>query len=394
LDASSESVESNPVRREQEQWMRAAIASRLTAIAVDERDPELARFVLEQGSNLGDQRDAAQELMDLATSSESGQHVQGRTLGLVLATNTEDQRLRSSEVAAAVAATLGLPRAASGPDAVRLVFAQDEGGPGGATAAFQSLGLQGAAVVIAGFDSVTAEHHSWQAERVGIPTVLLHPHQLETPMWSYTLGVSPEHERALLEAEMRARGLFASRLVETDADACQPDTARAVQAQVRSWAVGGSDSVLFLGTRACAEAVLAANAKAKRPLPIGLGLRAGAAAGRSDPRVIALAPGAYPFEAKDAALKSWLERNGTTPSWFQSLGHDAAVLARAALKRLPETNHKGRSEVSAQLNAVRASLLHVGQVPLWTSDSSRFDPELVIERQFEFTGSDDAAEAP
>jgi tetratricopeptide (TPR) repeat protein len=386
------SGDDDPIRRDQQQWMKDAIARRLTAIAVEERDPDLARFVLEQGSDLGAEREAAQDLMDLATSTESGRQVKGRTIGLVLTTATEEQRLRSSEVATAVAITLGLPRRDRDPNAVRVVFAQDEGGPAGATAAFQNLGIQGAAVVIGGFDSDSAQQHSWQAERSAIPTLLLYPHQIETPSWSYTLGVSGARERALLEDEMRSRGLFASRLVENDEVACDPNTTRAVQAKVRGWAEGGSDSVLFLGTRGCAQLVLQANARAKRPLPIGLGLDAAAAATRSDPLAIALAPGAYPFEPNDPKLGAWLERNGTTPSWFEALGHDAAVLASAALSQFPAVDYSGSNEVNVHHNAIRAALLRLSDVALWTSQSSRFDPELVIDRRFDFTGAE--ADAP
>lgn len=394
LSEAEDASQQDPTRREQQQWLRGAIARRLTAIAVEERDPDLARFVLEQGADLGAQRTTPQDLMDLATRTESGRHVQGRTVGLVLTTATEEQRLLSSEVAAAVAATLGLPRPALDPEAVRLVFAEDEGGPAGATAAFQSLGMQGAAVVIAGFDSQSAQHHSWQAERVGIPTLLLYPHQLATPLWSHTLGVSSEAERAVLERELRARGLFASRLVESDADACQPDGARAVLTKVQSWAEEGSDSVLFLGSRRCAELVLRANARAKRPLPIALGLRAAAAWTRSDRFALALSPGGYPFEQQDDALEGWRQRNGTTPSWLQALAHDAAVIAASALMRLPTEEHTGAAAVSAHLNAVRSTLAQLGHLELWTSESSGFDPERVLERRFTLASAPEQVEAP
>lgn len=382
----------DPRRREQEQWVHSAIARRLTAIAVEERDPDLARFVLERGSDLGSQGDEAQELMDLATSTESGRHVRGRTIGLVLATGSEAERLRSSEVAAAVAAALGLPRAARDPEAARLVFAEDAGGPSGATAAFQSLGTQGAAIVIAGFDAGTAEQHSWQAERVGIPTLLLHPHELDTPRWCYTLGVSSRDEREVLETALRARGLSQSRLVEGD-DVCEPATERAVLKVVNSWADGGSDSALFLGTRACAELVLKANSRAKRPIPIALGFSASAAASRSDPAHVALSPGAYPFEAHDARLGSWLERHASTPSWYEALAHDAALLANAVLSQLPAEERSGSNAVSAHHDRVRALLQSVRPAALWTSDQGGFDAELVLRRHITVS-STGIAEAP
>jgi hypothetical protein len=393
-ESATPSAVMDPIRRDQQGWMRTAMARRLTAIAVEERDPELARFVLEQGSDLGSERHVAQDLMDLATSTESERHVRGRTIGLVLQTESEEQRLRSSAVAAAVAVALGLPRAGRDRDAVRVVFAQDAGGPSGATTAFQNLGTQGAAIVIGGFDAGTAEQHSWQAERVGIPTLLLHPHQLATPRWSYTLGVSRASERALLEAEMIARGLFASRLVENDDDACEPDTGRAVQAKVRSWSEGGSDSVLFLGSRACAELVLQVNTRAKRPLPIALGLSASAAATRADPHAVALAPGGYPFDPADTKLAAWLERNSNTPSWYEALGHDAAVLASAALSQLAAGEHSGASDVGAHHDAVRATLLRLDGTRLWTSDSSGFDAALAIVRRIDFTGKPAVPEVP
>jgi hypothetical protein len=382
-DAAERDVE--PARREQEEWQREATARRLTAIAVEERDPDLARFVLDRSDVLGRERDAARDLLDLATSNESKATVRGRTLGLLLTTETPEQRRRSSEVTSAVAAALGLPRSSSEPGAVRVVFAQDGGGAAGATTAFKNLGLQGAAIVIGGFDSTSAQHHSWQAERNGIPVLLLHPHELARPVWSHTLGVSLASQRELLADDLRSRGLFRSRLLEPDDELCRNDSPRNVASRLQTWAQEGSDSVVFLANRDCAETLLEVNGRSKRPLPIGLGLE-GAAAFVGEPgQVVALGAGSYPFSEATQELDPWLERNGRSPSWFEALGHDAALLSDAVLQKLPVVDLEQSSEVSAHSEAVRVALGRT-EIPVWTATTANFDASLTLQRAFTFQG--------
>lgn len=373
--------ESDTARRDQLAWQRDAIAKRLTAIAVEESDPELARFVLEESDILASEPGAAQDLIDLATQSGTHAVVRGRTLGLLLTTETKEQRRRSSEVAAAVATALGLPVSSPEPGAVRVVFAQDAGGPAGATAAFQSLTTQGAALVIGGVDSVSAQHHSWQAERSGVPVLLLHPHQLERVHWSFTIGEALAPQQKALETELAARGFARPRLVEDDDGVCAEDTLGAVSSHLRAWQSGGADSVVFLGGRTCASRLLEVNARGSKSLLVALGLEAAGAVEAGNERVLTLGSERYPFQPESPEYEAWMARHGKPPSWYEALGHDAATLAHAALSAMPEGELTRVSEVSAYRDRVRTALRRQPGVDLWTAPAAEFDDGLRLERQ-------------
>jgi hypothetical protein len=378
--------QTDSLRREEQEWLHEAIARRLTALAVSESDSELAQFVLDRGSGLGESPEAAEELLRLATTSEKTVQVNGRTLGLVLATESPQQRRRSSEVASAVAVALGLPKSASRPGAVRLAFAEDGGGPKGATEAFENLSLQGVSLVIAGVDSKTAQHHSWQAELSGLPTLLLYPHELDHPEFSFTLGVSREMQTKLLEGELSARGFVSTRLVEPQNDLCGPEAKRAMSTDLRDWYKSGTDSVIFVGPRSCAEAFSSANREAGRKLMFGFGLEGALVVTPEDARAIALSVGSFPLSAQHSALGDWTERNGKPPSWYEALGRDASVIAQSVLSGLPEVHSSDRGAVREFHNQVRVALKKFRGASLWTSDAPTFDPNLVIAHQFDFVG--------
>jgi hypothetical protein len=384
LEASEAEAALDPARRDQEDWQRDAIAKRLTAIAVEERDPDLARFVLEQSDILGSEPNTAQDLIDLATKSGTNAVVHGRTLGVLLTTETAEQRRRSSEVASAVATALGLPLVLPQPGTVRVVFAQDSGGASGATAAFQSLAMQGAAVVIGGVDSNSAQHHSWQAERSGLPVLVLHPHQLERVTWTYTVGANEMAEQQALFAELAARGFSKPRFVAADDGACREDAKRALTSHFQSWSNEGADSVVFLGGRDCARRLIETNPRGHKSLFIGLGLEAASAAEGQSDRTVALGSERYPFDATSEELTTWMARNGKPPTWYEALGHDAALLAKSVLSSLPDDQLSRPAEVNAHYDRVRVALRRKQAVSLWTAPVAQFDDALTLERRFRF----------
>lgn len=378
--------QTDSLRLEEQAWLHEAIARRLTALAVADADSDLAQFVLDRGSGLGETPEAAEELLRLATASERTVQVNGRTLGLILATKSPQQRRRSSEVASAVAVALGLPKSAARPGATRVVFAEDSGGPRGATEAFQNLSLQGVSLVIAGVDSQTAQHHSWQAELSGLPTLLLYPHELEHPEFSFTLGVSREMQVKLLEGELSARGFVSTRLLDAQNDLCGPEAKRGMASDLRDWYKSGTDSVIFVGALSCAEAFSFANREAGRQLMFGFGLEGAPVASSTTERAIALSVGLFPLQVGHAALGEWIERNGKQPSWYESLGRDASVIAQTVLSGLPEVHSSDRGAVHEFHNQVRAALRRFRGTSLWTSQAATFDSNLVLDHRFDFVG--------
>lgn len=108
------------------------VAQRLADIALERGDPTLARWLLESDGGpaptIGG--DAGVELGELATSKRGLGNVAGRTVGLVLPTDSPELRDEAADVARGMAWALDLPRTdPHGGDGVRLVTRDDTGEP-------------------------------------------------------------------------------------------------------------------------------------------------------------------------------------------------------------------------------------------------------------------------
>jgi hypothetical protein len=68
---------------------------------------------------------------------------------------------------------------------------------------------------------------------------------------------------------------------------------------------------------------------------------------------------------EDGRLDAWVNAHGSTPSFWAAAGRDAAVLARASVKDLPQQATEDRAEVEQRRKIVRAAL-GAASVPLWT----------------------------
>ena len=69
----------------------------------------------------------------------------------------------------------------------------------------------------------------------------------------------------------------------------------------------------------------------------------------------------------DGRLGPWITAHGSPPSFWAAAGRDAAVLARASVKDLPQASTEERSEVEARRKIVRDALeTATASVPLWT----------------------------
>lgn len=388
FESGEEIAGGDPVRHEQQEWLENAIARRLKALAVEERDVELARLVLEHNPGLGGDRDAAEELMALATENESRIQIDGRTIGLLLSTATGEQRLRSNEVVSAVALTLGLPRSASEAGAVRLVFAEDPGGAGDAERAFASLSSQGASVLIGGVDADTAKAHARVAEKSSVPLLSLHPHDLDRPEFSFTVGVSRLEEQRVIEEELRARGVLTSVALTKDHQACAAGFNVSAKSWLGDFREEGFGALLLMGGQRCAERFLDSRVR-REGLLLVFGLEEALLAVEGDAAgTLWLRAGRFPFQAEDPRIEGWMTRQRALPSWFQALGHDAAAIARWALDALPDVTASEQKAVLQYRNEVRAKLRRLGGVELWSTDVARFDSELSLDRRFHFAASE------
>ncbi len=186
------------------------LAERLGQIATTSGDAQLARMLLEADPQaFATAGDAGTALGELAASRLGLNVVEGRTLGLLLPTESAALRDESADVLRGVLWALGLPRGsrtaaladAGAPtlpsdvppdtcatlepapaipepdpqDGVRLVTRDDEGSLARTDLSLDELAGEGAAVVIAGLDGETAARALAWGEEHGVPVLALVP---------------------------------------------------------------------------------------------------------------------------------------------------------------------------------------------------------------------------
>src|SRR5262249_30470003 len=97
-----------------------AVGARLAAVALHNRDADLAQRLLKKGQGSVARSDASEGLFELASIGGAAR-VDGRTVGLLVSVQTEADRVRSGEVLAGVMDGLGLlDHPEKGIDSVRL----------------------------------------------------------------------------------------------------------------------------------------------------------------------------------------------------------------------------------------------------------------------------------
>jgi hypothetical protein len=231
------------------------LAGRLARIATEGGDAELARLLLDSDAGaivVGG--DAGVALSELATSRRGLNVVQGRTLGLLLPTDSPGLRDESADVLRGVMWALGLPRGLRGranarasdatadggvaeprPDAqapvrsacatpepapplddprpregLRLVTRDDSGSADRTEVSLDELVGEGAAIVIAGLDAQTAARALGWADSHRVPLIALVP-PLNPLAGALSFGfVLGEPRASVLDALVRAAPALAS----------------------------------------------------------------------------------------------------------------------------------------------------------------------------------------
>jgi len=185
------------------------LAARLVEIATATGDVKLARMLLESDAgSVVAAGDAALELGELATSRRGLNIVMGRTIGLLLPTESPGLRDEAADVLRGVLWGLGLPRGARGraatpvdagtmarvpragcaplapaPDLeeprpeldVKLITRDDSGDPDGTEPSLDELAGGGASAVITALDGATAARALRWSEAHGMPLIALVP---------------------------------------------------------------------------------------------------------------------------------------------------------------------------------------------------------------------------
>jgi hypothetical protein len=383
--------------------IKKALVARLAVVAIEKQDTNLARRLVEStgtGPVLGE---AAEGLEELA-SSGGAPVSDGRTLGLLMSASAQenevsDMAARAADMLTGVMDALRAESQSAAPDGVRLLT-RDERDPKRTELTLLSLANQGASVLIAGVGPEQAAIAAAFSGRTGVPVLLLSPPAPGKPLPAsvYLLGASTENVATLLAAALAARGAriiapvggkvegeLAERFTFGLAAGCDVPTVQAGEPRfpVDAWRKDKIDGLLLLGDAPCAfDALAEVAASGLGPVWAGVGLEAGplAAEPRHFPLLVARA-GPFPLTRAEAnsPLRAFLRRQGKAPSWYSALGHDAAVIARAALRAIPQDRAEESREVTRRHELAGAAILRF-EGELWSTDARGFGGSNTIPR--------------
>jgi hypothetical protein len=155
---------------------------------------------------------------------------------------------------------------------------------------------------------------------------------------------------------------------------------------VQEWRRARISAVVVLGSGACAREVASELRGIAFSPPFALGLEAAEFVYSSEaPRQsFALGAGVFPSPKRPDAPE-----NPALPAldWYEALGHDAALLTRAALDGFPD----GRVDdirVVRELHARAERALGTARASLWTSDARGFSESHVLPRTLTIVSSE------
>jgi len=373
-------------RRAAVDWMRRSMLELLSQSAIDEQDVALAQRLVAAPQVQNSDDAEKSELLLLATRGTLDKTVSGRTLGLALELGDAGQSQNSIDVAAGIALSLDLAAPARGEQPILLVTRQVEGGKMGD--ALARLAGDGARLVVAGLDPSGARAAVDFAAQSGLPVLLLHePNGIGKPLPPnvYVLGTDTARANDVLNAaiEQRFRGVL--RVGSSEAP-CPNGEAEGLALIDRASGAGRRARLELDADASCARALLSMLYGTRRPLVLGFGLDAsGVAWDRPEADELwGVGAGRLPlFEGTRDELESrWLARKGRPPSWYEGLGHDAAVIATVTLGPAPPAPIRDAAGVSAAYRAVSEQLARLQVRGLWTSERDRFDPTQRLPREF------------
>jgi hypothetical protein len=395
------------------------VAVRLGEIAVTENDATLARWLLdpETGGATYPSEDLPQELGDLATSRRGLKTVYAKMVGLLLSSQTDEERDRGAEVARGVAFALGLPRSSgSDPVDVRLITRSDGGDFQHAELALEELTGEGVSVIIAGVDGASADRAQRYCEAHQIPLILLHPGGAPPQTSTYLFGTGRGDELPQLASALTSAGMSKVALV-TNAEGERALEVGAIETQgmvslaqvtgcdvlpaqageprfpVYQWEKAGLRGVIVSGPGECArDVVYESHVFYGREPTFAFTLDAAEAAADvqhllhgTRAHVVSAQAGLFPVltdkpeQMGDIDLASYVSAFGVRPTWWAALGRDAAAIAKRAVSPLPAEGAADQREVTQRRSIVVGGLLAT-RMKLWTTEAQGFGQDRSIAR--------------
>jgi hypothetical protein len=419
------------------------LGQRLVAMATTSGDAELARMLLDPDAGaLVVAGDAGVELGELATSRRGLNVVEGRTVGLLLPTESPGLRDESADVLRGVMWALGLPRGVRSLDTprtatttdakatvlrpqcaplepapaleeptpaeqVRLVTRDDAGSADRTEVSLDELAGEGASVIVAGLDAQTSTRVLRWGESHGVAVVVLVPPggAVATHAFGFVLG---EPRREVIDALGHAApslGTEGVALVVDESEvaafaapggrvggmtlmpavSCDVPANRAGDPRfpLSKWEHEKTHAWLVSGSPGCARDVVGELSASRARGLVALTLEAAALpAHAAGLRVVSASAGVVPETAaedtRDDELRRFAATLGTV-SWWTALGRDAATLARVGVRLLP-TDSAGEAHEVADRRARARTLLAASRARLWTTESTAWQADHTMKR--------------
>jgi hypothetical protein len=374
-------------RAEARRWLMATARTRLVQAALTNRDPELARRLVESTPLKFGRDEAREELSALAATGLGSARVAGRSIGFVLDVMGDVSRRRSAEVVEGMTRALGLLAPAAHADAPQLVT-RDASERGDVERALRGLAGDGASILVAGVTDEAAVEASRFAERAQVPVLVLsQPPALGSGLrFTFVLGVSSSDVSRTVDAVLSGAGAHAAFRVGPGGAPCDQlaSIAGGSRFPVAEWKHGGIDALVLLGEAECTLDAISETAQAGLSPLLLFGLESGELGNTVPGRKLVLVAGRFPFGAapETEVERAYVARWGEAPSWFEALGHDAAIIASTALADFPLDRVDDKGAVVGLHWRAQGRLLHV-ESALWTATTRGFEGANVLSRRLD-----------
>jgi hypothetical protein len=416
------------------------LADRLATLATEKGDAVLARLLLDpDGGSIAVAGKAAVELSALATSQRGLDIVDGRTIGLLLPTESPELRDEAADVLRGVMWALGLPRGVRSPpthplttdalpsargavcaplepapalddprvdEGLRLVTRDDVGSTARTEVSLDELAGEGAAVIIAALDPQTAERAKHWAENRGVAMILLvPPERRDDGTFGFVLGESRARVIEVLAETLKPReaqrfapiidsselALYAPQggrlgpLAILPPISCDIPATRAGEPRfpIAEWDHGKTHAWLVSGSPSCALDVVAELSSAQEHGVVALTLEAAVLPPHNAGlRVVSASAGVVPAGAASDMRDDELQRFSVSlgnVSWWTALGRDAATIARVSVDELP-TDRVTESRAVATRRLRANDLLSTARARLWTTESAGWTAGRTLKR--------------
>jgi len=339
-------------------WLRRVVRELLMRQAVEQKDAQLARRLLDSDPGLVRRNELSVELLQLAASAAQAQGAQGAFVGLALEIGESDAERRSASVARGLTAALSasLPGAESLSIVVKASDAEHVG------SVLSELARAGALAMVAGASDTSVERAANWAATGSAPVLLLRDTpNLTISELSFVLGTSDMDQLDAIHKELERRNVSRWMRVGPGGFDCHraPEKAGDTRFPIKSWKQEDIPAVAILGPRSCALEVYA-EAREQHFAPLlAVGLEGAEGLPNIGGRRFALGGGGFP------SLKAGVD---VAEDFYELLGHDAGSLVRRAWSQLGGAVAKRDEALLARLPRVLSDVT----VPLETTDAQGF----------------------